>query len=206
MVIESSFIKRVSKLIISLITLLIVPNIASAAVIYDEAVSGDAGPSGSRNDSASITLGVDLGPLAPMGQFIVEGSVEGRGVDEPDYFLFSTLGDFTVDILSYVAGANNNNTGFELYLADGTSLNTSTRLGGLQIGAATNDIFDGIFGPGLYLVHIIEQGSSSPASYSFAINTLAAASTEVPLPAAAWLFVAGIGGLLTAQRKSQTTT
>ncbi len=150
---------------------------ASAAVIYDESVSGDIGNDdfGLLTDTNNTFLGtLDGGPSSTTGP------------DESDLIRFEMASAFTlnIDILSGVDTVlffyRYNGMNYELLGAGGSSDAT-------------------LYGPeflaGMYRATLVPIGNSNMSAYAFSVLAVEGAMSEVPLPAALPLFLAGLGGI-----------
>ncbi|MEM6747374.1 MAG: hypothetical protein AAF608_08135 [Pseudomonadota bacterium] len=147
--------------------------VANAAVIYDETVDGDA--------NGAILSGTDLGTLTDVSEIL--GSIDagasgtGNGSDEQDSYLFTTLGDFSVDFS--VTGDLSN---VSLRRLDGP---TSADLVFLSNGFPGDDIFEslGELVAGVYSLTIIGPGNAGSGTYALTITP----GDPIPLPGAAVL-------------------
>lgn len=155
----------------------VMTGVANAAVIYDESVSGDIGnvDFGLLTDSNNTFLGT------------LDGGASGTtGPDEGDVIRFEMASAFTlnIDILSGV------DTVVFFYRYNGTNYE-SVAAGGSSDAA--------LYGPeflaGMYYASLVPVTNSNMSAYAFSVIAVEGAMSEVPLPAALPLFLAGLGGI-----------
>lgn len=129
-----------------------------------------------RVSRASDGLGVDGGPLD-------SGELDGQ-VDERLTFTF----DFAVRFLSVLFNDIDDNDPYDIYVDTGSGLQLVT-------GDAEDNPY--VFNPSLVgnTLQIAVDGNAS----AFRVKSLEVAA--VPLPAAGWLMLAGLGGLAALRRK-----
>ncbi|MGH1426202.1 MAG: VPLPA-CTERM sorting domain-containing protein [Pseudooceanicola sp.] len=153
---------------------------AQSAVVYDESINGDA--------TGNVVAGTNIGTLGGSMTSVILGSYNAglsgpsNGPDEQDSFTFSVLGDFTVD----VATSNGDDALYLLYRIVPFSF--------LASGGPGIDLF-GTNGAGTYSVTLVGNGNEGKGTYEISINVGATQMPAVPLPAAAPLLLAGLGGL-----------
>ncbi|MCP4982163.1 MAG: VPLPA-CTERM sorting domain-containing protein [Gammaproteobacteria bacterium] len=171
---------------------------ASAAVIYDESVSGDLDAIGSTN----VNLGLGVNEIL--------GSIPGTPPANTDRIKFTQVPNLIVDsiVLSFTSPFDPLNLGTQFNLAlfnDQANLfddNFNIASSGVPISASFFDSFGPETGPlttiayGAVWDFQISPGTVYPfQDWKLTINTSGGIG-EVPLPAAVWLFGAALIGLV----------
>lgn len=172
---------------------------ANAATVYNEAISGDLTDFLSSISSTDIGLlgtgpntilgSLDGGPAIPDDP---PGAIAENGPDEFDVFLFSTTGPWTVD---FVSTSGLTSAGIIYYENDG----------GITFGSFVSassvalDVFGGPLAAGSYALALLPPGNTGALGYDITINV-----SEIPIPAAVWLFGSGLLGLIGMARRKKT--
>jgi hypothetical protein len=176
--------------------------VSAATVICDESVSGDLDAIGSTN--VNLVVGVNE----------ILGSIPGTPPADSDRVKFTQVPNLIVEsvVLSFTSAFDPANIGTEFNLDlhnDQANLfdeNFNTASSGASISAS----FEDTFGPETGMLITDTFGAIwgfqiSPGTvYPFQDWKLTITNSEVsqvPLPAAAWLFISALGGLVVAKRK-----
>ena len=135
-------------------------SIASAGLVYDEGVDGDAG-----RTTDPISEWKNLGTLT-MPESDIVGTVGNP--DFVDFFLFTTTVDWTVDLVSVSADppqpGTPNLVGFTLYQGVGLS-----QVGSNSSFEPESNLF-GEFAPGIYGISMGSSNASFKTNYRVRIN------------------------------------
>jgi hypothetical protein len=186
---------------------------ASAAIAYDEAISGDL----SNNGLVPTVVTFSLGSNVVQG---TTGHPVGAGIDR-DYFTFTVQPGSAVTAINLLPGTTTINLSF-IGIEAGSQLTldpaTATTAAGLlgwthysaadvgtdildNIGAGANGAtgFSGPLGPGSYAVWIQEASTGNPVSYAFDFVI-----SQAPEPSTWMMMLAGFGlmGIALRRRRS----
>ncbi len=157
---------------------------ASATLVWDETVDGDAG--------VGTTAGAGLGTLSNGTWDVVNASLDGgdavtSGSDEFDDFYFNATNSWTVD-LSFLNLISTTGLVTIQLLGDGTIPS------GYAVGfdtTASNDIFNGAIGAGSWGLRFIPLGNTGQLDYEFSIN-VGGDIIGVPAPPVALVMLLGM--------------
>ena len=199
-------------LALSLLAAAITTNAHAMPVTYDESIDGDIG---NFTNSGIIAQTLALG----VGLNTVTGSIGVTDDDTDDDPFFFTLaqGLEIVGISFAVTNVEIQNDSFESLFAN---LNlTQFNSSGFSFAGATFSLldptlplvamtmFDGEIDPNIVLDAFVGFGGSFSGDARFLIDYVVSVEvrelSEVPLPAAAWVFLAGLGGLGVTRRRKK---
>ncbi len=157
-----------------------------AVTVFDESIDGDAG----NFAGAAVSLGtLDLNDVSTATGQVGPGNVG----DTSDFYSFTSLVDFSINVVDFVVGVGDTFSNVRLYVDDGSFSPTDDLLFNASIGGPVSGLF-GLQTAGSYLLRIGEFTPGSVTNYSFEV-------AAVPVPAGMALMVGALGGFAWMRRR-----